>query len=116
MRGMRNVAHAELKAEIKSLRAMLSEGQSALAERDSIIVARDRRLCYLLEHIRLQRYRLCGASSEQAPGQGLLFDEADVLAATATDTATTEPAADGAPEANASPRQALPPSCPPAPH
>jgi len=93
MRDMKNAAHAELKAEIKSLRAMLSE-------RDSAIVERDRKILYLLEQIRLQRYKLYGASSEQASGQGLLFDEAEVLAATATDTETTEPAVDGAPEAD----------------
>ena len=38
MSGMKNVAHTELKEEIKSLRAMLLERDSAIAARDKQIV------------------------------------------------------------------------------
>lgn len=91
MSGMKNVAHTELKEEIKSLRAML-------LERDSAIAARDKQIVLLLEQIRLQRHKLYGASSEQASGQGQLFDEADVLAATATDAEADEPGIESTPE------------------
>lgn len=107
MRGMKNTAHAELKAEINALRAVLSERDSAItkhkrviAQQAQVIAERDKRIVILLEQIRLQRHKLYGASSEQASGQGQLFDEADVLAASATDTEPPEPAVAGAPDAD----------------
>lgn len=99
MRDMKNTAHAELEAEVKLLRAALSERDSVITEHKLAIAERDKQIAHLLEQIRLQRHKLYGASSEQVPGQGQLFDEAEVLAATAPDTETTEPAIDATPDA-----------------
>lgn len=96
---MKNAAHAELNAEIKSLRAMLAERDRAITNHQRVIAARDQQIALLLEQIRLQRFKLYGASSEQAPGQGLLFDEAEGLAAAAADTETTAAALDATPRA-----------------
>lgn len=58
----------------------------------------------LVEQARLNRHRVYGASSEQAPGQGALFDEAEVLAAGSVEDETAEDIAPTVVDAPAKPR------------
>lgn len=81
MFGMQNVANKSLQDENDFLKSLLSIRDETLAQRDATIA-------YLLEKLRLQRNSFYGPSSELAPGQGLLFDEVEVLAA------ADEPASD----------------------
>lgn len=69
--------------------------RSALRKRDAIIDNR-------IEQIRLLRHKAYGTSSEQAPGQGHLFDEAEILAA---EPVEEEPQDVLAPEASSAKRR-----------
>ena len=72
MRGMQRAAQKSFREENEILKSLLAKQYDEIAKRDAIIRK-------LLEDIRLARHRLYGASSEQVPGQGTLFDEAEVL-------------------------------------
>jgi transposase len=74
--------------------------QQSLAHKEQIIAQKQQQIEQLLEQFRLQRHRQFGASSEQAPGQGHLFNEVEVLVVdgleeptddSASDTAKTKP-------------------------
>ena len=104
MRGMQNAAILTLKKEIDVLKSILSARDTAIANYGSVIAnhdsviadhvaaiaERDARIAHLLEQFRLLRHKFYGPSSEQAPGQGVLFDEAEVLAAEPPDDEATE--------------------------
>ncbi len=76
----------------------LSDDATALkkiiAEQQLNLNSKDQHIALLEEYIRLQRQRLFGVSSEKAPGQAELFDEAELLGDE-----------DAAPEAEAVPSQ-----------
>jgi len=55
--------------------------QQSLAQQEEIIAQKQLQIEQLLEQFRLQRHRQFGASSEQAPGQGHLFNEVEILTA-----------------------------------
>ena len=57
----------------------------------------------VIEQARLNRHRVYGASSEQSPNQGALFDEAEALAAEPADDETADDVAP-TPVASAKPR------------
>jgi len=59
--------------------------QHSLAHQEKIIAQKQQQIEQLLEQFRLQRHRQFGASSEQAPGQGHLFNEVEILAAESSD-------------------------------
>lgn len=61
-----------------ALEALIQAQQQAL---DETRAQAQRHIDFLYEQFVLYRHRLFGASSEQLPGQGWLFDEAEVLAA-----------------------------------
>lgn len=90
MRGMENVAAITLRKEIDLLKSLLSARDTVIANHVAAIAERDARIAHLLEQFRLLRHKFYAASSEQAPGQGVLFDEADVLAAEPADDAAAE--------------------------
>lgn len=124
MRGMQRVAQKSLLKENELLKSMiaaqadqhrfeldqrdadLQRRDVEIQERDVIIRHRDEHIAYLYEQIRLIRHRMYGASSEQAPGQGSLFDEAEVLAAQPAEdepAPATEPAAEKKPRGKRAP-------------
>jgi len=72
---------AELKKSNRHLQHCLAKTQEQLAEKQ-------RHIERLLEQFRLQRHQRFGASSEQAPGQGALFNEAETLVAEPPDEPT----------------------------
>lgn len=63
------------------LKKIILQLQQSLAHKDQIIAQKQQQIEQLLEQFRLQRHRQFGASSEQAPGQGHLFNEVEILAA-----------------------------------
>ncbi len=67
--------------------------QQSLAEKENLILQKQQMIEQLLEQFRLQRHRQFGASSEQAPGQGALFNEAEILAADIPEVMDDETAA-----------------------
>ena len=50
-----------------------------ILQQSSQIDTKDARIASLEEFIRLEKHRRFGASSEKAPGQGELFDEAEAI-------------------------------------
>lgn len=77
-----------LPANIEQLRKLVLSSQRVIARLEH-------ENAKLIEQLLLKRHALFGSSSEKAPGQGELFNEAEVLAATteeASPFATTEPA------------------------
>lgn len=64
--------------------------QQSLAQQKKIIAQKQQQIEQLLEQFRLQRHRQFGASSEQAPGQGHLFNEVEILAAENSDDGDEE--------------------------
>ena len=68
-----------------ALRKMILQLQESLAHKEAIIAHKQQQIEQLLEQFRLQRHRQFGASSEQAPGQGHLFNEVEILAVEAVD-------------------------------
>jgi transposase len=71
--------------DVPELQATIARLNAELATRDERIVAQARQIEHLLEQFRLSRHRLFGPSSEKAPGQNELFNEAEVLAAGSAD-------------------------------
>ena len=65
------------------------------------LAQKQRHIEHLLEQFRLQRHRRFGVSSEQAPGQGALFNEAETLVAETPDEATPSPATAATPKQSA---------------
>jgi transposase len=65
--------------DTSSLKKIIADQQSKLVDRDRRIDSQEQRIAVLEEYIRLQRHRQFGASSEKAPGQAELFDEAELL-------------------------------------
>ncbi len=63
-----------------ALKKIILQLQAALAKKEAIIAQKQQQIEQLLEQFRLQRHRQFGASSEQAPGQGHLFNEVEILA------------------------------------
>ncbi len=57
----------------------LTTSQRKLAVTENKLDATERKLAYALEQWRLARHRMYGRSAEDAPGQGLLFNEAETL-------------------------------------
>lgn len=95
MRDMQNAAHKSLQEEIDFLTSLLLLRDAELSAcRDDIkkhateIAYHEARFAALLEEIRLMRHKFYAASSEQSPGQGALFDEADALAAESAEDET----------------------------
>ena len=99
---------AELKKANLHLQHCLAKTQQQLAEKQRDIER-------LLEQFRLQRHLRFGASSEQAPGQGTLFNEAETLVAETPDEVAPSPvmpAADTTMRPTRGRRQPLPPELP----
>lgn len=65
--------------ELEKRDAEITRRDVEITRRDAEIAKRDAIIRQLIEDVRLARHRLYGASSEQVPGQGALFDEAEVL-------------------------------------
>ncbi len=68
----------ELPSDPAALIALMREQQAVIA---AIRTRAQSHIDYLYEQFLLARHRMFGASSEQSPDQGRLFDEAEVLAA-----------------------------------
>lgn len=116
MRGMQRAAQKSLLKENEVLKSILVQREIEIEKhafeignRDAIIRHRDAYIAHLLEQLRLTRHRLYGTSSEQAPGQGNLFDEAEVLAA---EVAAEEPLGVAPSAKPRGKRVALPPELP----
>ncbi|MBI5450153.1 MAG: IS66 family transposase [Gammaproteobacteria bacterium] len=86
-----HTAEQNLHDEVAQLKKINLQLQQQLAQKQ-------RHIERLLEQFRLQRQRRFGASSEQAPGQGTLFNEAESLVADLPAEPAESPAADGTPK------------------
>ena len=80
-----DMALKTLSDENVSLKKNNLQLQHSLADKEKIIAQKQQQIEQLLEQFRLQRHRQFGASSEQAPGQGHLFNEVEILAVEAVD-------------------------------
>jgi transposase len=78
-----DAATINLTDEIVELKKSNLQLQQFLAQKEEIIAQKQQQIEQLLELFRLQRHHQFGASSEQAPGQGHLFNEVENLAAEA---------------------------------
>lgn len=67
-----------------------SELKKIILQQQQLLTQKQHMIEQLLEQFRLQRHRQFGASSEQAPGQGYLFNEVESLAAEITEAIDAE--------------------------
>ena len=67
--------------EVLQLQQLLVEKDRLITEQARRIAEQQSQIAGLLEQFRLQRHHRFGASSEQAPGQGMLFNEAETVVA-----------------------------------
>ena len=72
-------------AAIKTLANENSDLKKIILQQQQLLTQKQQQIEQLLEQFRLQRHRQFGASSEQAPGQGHLFNEVETLAAENSD-------------------------------
>jgi hypothetical protein len=66
--------------EACSLQEIIIDQQLQLDQQAQKMSVQEQRIAILEEYIRLQHHRQFGSRSEKAPGQGELFDEAELLA------------------------------------
>ena len=66
--------------ELESSERKLETSERELESSERKLEASERKLAYVLEQLRLARHRMYGRSAEDAPGQGLLFNEAEAIA------------------------------------
>jgi hypothetical protein len=64
--------------------------KNIILQQQQLLSQKQQQIEQLLEQFRLQRHRQFGASSEQAPGQGHLFNEVEILASEALDDTAEE--------------------------
>ncbi len=82
-------------AAIRNLTDENSELKKVILQQQQLLTQKQQQIEQLLEQFRLQRHRQFGASSEQAPGQGHLFNEVEILAAENSDDDVEESPAVG---------------------
>jgi len=66
-------------AALKTLADENSELKKIILQQQHLLTQKQQQIEQLLEQFRLQRHRQFGASSEQSPGQGHLFNEVEIL-------------------------------------
>ena len=111
---MNSVAEIPVK-DVLQLQQLLVEKDRLIAEQARRIAEQQSQIAGLLEQFRLQRQQRFGASSEQAPGQGVLFNEAETLVAEPPDEPTPNaatPTADPPHPPRRGRRRPLPPALP----
>jgi transposase len=111
---MNSVAEIPVK-DVLQLQQLLVEKDRLIAEQARRITEQQSQIAALLEQFRLQRHQRFGASSEQAPGQGTLFNEAETLVAETPDEVTPSAAtltADTPKQPGRGRRRPLPPELP----
>jgi transposase len=111
---MNSVAEIPVK-DVLQLQQLLVEKDRLITEQARRIAEQQSQIAGLLEQFRLQRHHRFGASSEQAPGQGTLFNEAESLAADLSDepaASPVTPAADTPHQPRRGRRRPLPPELP----
>lgn len=116
---MQRAAQNPLQAEndlLKSLLRMRDEDilrlDVKLAKQQTELAAALAKIAGLIEQIRLMRHQRYGASSEQSPDQGSLFDEAEVLAGDETSAELEPEASASAPAKTRGKRLPLPANLP----
>lgn len=67
-----------------------AELKKIILQQKQLLTQKQQQIEHLLEQFRLQCHRQFGASSEQAPGQGHLFNEVEILATEALDDTSAE--------------------------
>jgi len=77
-------------AATKTLTNENSELRKIILQQQQLLTQKQQQIEQLLEQFRLQRHRQFGASSEQVPGQGHLFNEVEILAAENIDDGAAE--------------------------
>jgi transposase len=95
---------AQMSAEALAKDHRLHEQGQRLATQEQRLAGQLRQIEHLLEQFRLARQRLFGVSSEKAPGQSELFNEAELLAGVGSDE--DEPLVPAANAASRKPRGA----------
>ena len=68
------------KKDLLAAQDIILEQQQIIEKKTSVIEAQQKRIAMLEEYLRLARQKQFGRSSEAAPGQGELFNEAELIA------------------------------------
>lgn len=95
--------------EVSSLVSLLATKDETINKKNDVISSQQQRIAFLEEALRLEKVRRFGSSSEKQPGQGELFNEAELVA---EDSEYSLPVDDQPPTNKRRGRKGLSPSLP----